>query len=71
VTQTIFQSPLQILQEDSDTLYEEGTKSSKKIIISFSSIEFANVKIELRRLELSDSKNEDAQKVSNHALMLS
>jgi hypothetical protein len=65
------QSPLQILQEESDTFYEEGTKSSKKIIISFSFIEFANVKIEPRRLELSDSKNEDAQKVSNHALMLS
>jgi len=65
------QSPLQILQEESDTFHEEGTKSSKKKIISFSFIEFANVKIEPRRLELSDSKIEDAQKVSNHVLMLS
>ncbi len=63
------QSPLQILQEESDTFHEEGTKFSKKIIISFSFIEFANVKLEPRILELSDSKNEHAQKVSNHVLL--
>jgi hypothetical protein len=65
------QSPLQILQEESDTFHEEGTKFSKRRVISCSFIEFANVKIKPRRLELSDSKNEDAYKVSNHILMLS
>jgi len=65
------QSPLQILQEESYTFHEEGTKSSKKKKKSFRFIEFAKVKKKQRRLELSDSKNKDAQKVSNHVLMLS